>query len=183
MPGPLDGLKRGGPSNMVEQELADLFNQKLNQGRGSVPPPAPGFRQDTLTPPHVGPFADEESPWAFLFRVVPGLRGIAPSIQVGPADGAVRSLLKSGYDPSDYGKVNLLGTTEIKDNRISLNPSISGKPEGNFRFSDPDRLRREFNTTTAHELYHAAGHPDEDREMSNIEGLMTMAREYQRRPR
>lgn len=194
--GPLKGLKSVGPTNSVEQELADLYNQQLHSDHYRavnewvpngpdriIPPQPPGFRQDTLTPPHVGPYSDEEAPWDFLYRIAPNLRGISPSIQVGPTAGVVESLIRSGYGPGDFGRVNLLGSTNITGNKIALNPSIAGAPEGNYRFSSPERLRREFDTTTAHELYHAAGHEDEDRAMNNIEGLMTMAREYQRRQR
>lgn len=211
MPGPIDGLKKAsprpvGPSNMVEQELADLFNEAIHTnedypwdkirsaqtgwlelpGSGPsqmpVPPPPPGFRQNTLTPPTGGAFEGEEAPWDYLQRIVPNLRGRSPSIQYGPSAGTTSELLKAGFGPQDYGIVNKLGSTNLATKKIDLNPSISGGPrQGGFRDMDGPTIRGYNDSTVAHELGHAVG-IDHGRGMNNVEGLMRMAREYDRGP-
>lgn len=199
MPGPLDGLRRAGPSNMVEQELADMFKQKLHQraygpnsdepyqdgmtedGMLPIPHPPPGFRQGTLLPPKTGSYGGQEEPWDYLMRIVPELEGISPSVQVGPTKGVIDWMDASGFqDPSDYGKLNLLGALSPSTNKISINPSIAGKPQGGYRRDSTEVLRSDQDRVAAHEMYHAAGHVTEDREMGNLEGLMIMAREAQR---
>lgn len=192
MPGPIDGLRKVGPSNMVEQELADLFNEILqtrtdypwkptweaDYSKMEPPPPPPGFREATLMPPNVGTFADEEAPWEFLRRVVPNLEGRTPSIQVGPTGAAVDRLLGSGFGPEDFGRTNLLGGTDIEGGRVSLNPDLAA---GRGQFLDfDDRGRSLLDRTTAHEMAHVAGEKYHTRRLSNIEGLMDMARQYNR---
>lgn len=192
MPGPIDGLRKVGPSNMVEQELADLYNEILqtrtdypwkptweaDYSKMEPPPPPPGFREATLMPPNVGTFADEEAPWEFLRRVVPNLEGRTPSIQAGPTAATADALDQYGFGPEQFGRTTLLGATDIDGQRISLNPALAA---GSGRFaSDPDRGRSQLDRTTAHEFAHAAGEREHTRRLSNIEGLMDMARQYNR---
>lgn len=175
-----------GPTNMVEEELADIYNKYARQRRPvfgwsgrdidsvEVESP-PDFRPNTLTPPPVSS-QTEEPIWDYIHRVAPETRGRSGRIQYGVNRGAIEDLESSGFDPEDYPTVNLLGGTERGGTRdISLNPRLAIETYG---------LEGPFNedATVAHEIGHSVNIPH-GREMNNIEGLAGMAREYERMKR
>ena len=167
-----------GPTNEVEQELSDIYNKHAKsvwvpawkEAEDVINPTSPpDFRKTTLMPPPVSSDT-EEPPWDYLHRVVPELRGRGNKVQVGPNTGVLNVLEKSGFGPEEYPTTNLLGLMDVNTNDISLNPRLL------------DEKPHWLDATTAHEMGHTVG-IRHGREMNNIEGLMTMAREAQRMKR
>lgn len=99
---------------------------------------------------------------------VPEMRGRTTQIRNNPTDSVFGMLRRSGFRDDEYGETNLFGSTNIKDKRVTINPTLHGQ---RF-FNDPElgetrawygkesgKPPGTFEGTLAHEMSHVSDAP------------------------
>lgn len=131
------------------------------EGFPDIPPPGP--RHFARTPTVMG------SPLLhrlveMVLREAPELRNTVRSVSETPGKTGFDMIEKSGFQPQEYPKLNLLGTYDRDPAHVYISPI-------NEQF-DPELAA----ATVGHEFGHAAGMSDimDNRALNNVEGLMRM---------
>lgn len=87
-----------------------------------------------------------------ILQIAPQLQGEIKQIQVGPTKDVVDQLARSNLSPYTYDRSNLLGTTDMMNGNVSINPRLTG-PYGNQGL---------LAKTLVHELSHTKGYGEDD---------------------
>lgn len=133
------------PRSLALMDKGRIMAGALIDNERPIPPGhPPAFKPD--------PFINDplvQQLYRRIARKVPRVLDTTGKVVVGPNDDTLEELKDSKYTPLDYDQLNLLGTTNVNNGNVSLNPRL-------ITGHDPGKLLN----TLSHELTHTAGFGD-----------------------